>query len=141
MSHSRNNNIISADDSDLDPTNYQLAEVNAPEYATPKLADTSKAIGFNTVTLTLSANTPTKLVGYDPARLRFLVNVSNNQDCVIGDNATVTANLGFNMTNHTSGGAIEFTTNEEVWINYLNTGGSSSATITVWVFIERSANN
>ena len=136
MSHSRNNNIISADDSDLDPTNYQLAEVNAPEYVSPKLAETSKAIGYNTVTLNLVQNVPTKLLGYDPARLRFLVNISNNQDCMLGDNATVSASLGFNMTNHSAGGALEFTTTEEVWI--MNLGATVT---TVWCFVERSANN
>jgi len=118
MSHSRNNNIIESDDSDLDPSGYQLETVIAPEATPIKLpkAQDIAPVGFNTVTLTLNANQPVKLFGADPARFRALVNVSANQDVLVGDASTVAGGNGFNMTNHNSGGAIELNTTEEVWV-------------------------
>ena len=141
MSHSRNNNIIESDDSDLDPSGYQLETVVAPQATPvklPSIADVAP-IGFNTVTLTLSANQPQKLFGADPARLRALVNVSANQDVLVGDPSTVANGLGFNMTNHNSGGAIELNTTEEVWVVYKDAVGTTT-TITLWAWIERAVN-
>jgi hypothetical protein len=138
MSHSRNNNIIESDDSDLDPSGYQLETVIAPEAKPVKLPESivRAPIGFNTVTLTLTSNQPQKLFGADPARTRALVNVSSNVDVLVGDASTVSGGQGFNMTNHNSGGAIELTTSEEVWVTYKDTIGANN-TVTLWAWIER----
>ena len=136
MSHSRNNNIIESDDSDLDPTGYQLETVQAPEAKPIKIPEVSKSIGFNTLTYTLFGNQPQKLVGADPARLRMLINVSANQDVLIGDASTVAGLRGFNMTNHNSGGAIEINSSEEIWVVYVDATTTNS--LTLWAWIERS---
>ena len=136
MSHSRNNNIIESDDSDLDPTGYQLETVQAPPAEATKLPATSKSVGFNTLTYTLYGNQPQKLVGADPARLRLLLNISSNVDCLIGDASTVSGLRGFNLTNHNAGGAIEIDSNDEIWVVYLDTVTTNS--ITLWAWIERS---
>jgi hypothetical protein len=136
MSHSRNNNIIESDDSDLDPTGYQLETVIAPEPEPIKIPEKSKSVGFNTLTYTLYGNTPQKLVGADPARLRMLINVSTNNDVLIGDASTVSGLNGFNMTNHNSGGAIEINSNEEIWVVYVDSTKTNS--LTLWAWIERS---
>ena len=136
MSHSRNNNIIESDDSDLDPTGYQLETVQAPPAEAIKIPEQSKSVGFNTLTYTLYGNQPQKLVGADPARLRMLLNISANQDCLIGDASTVAGGNGFNLTNHNAGGAIEIDSNEEIWVIYKDT--VTTNTITLWAWIERS---
>jgi hypothetical protein len=63
----------------------------------------------------------------------MLLNVSANQDVLIGDQSTVSIGQGFNLTNHNAGGAIEINTTEEVWVVSL---GASSIQLYVW--IERS---
>jgi hypothetical protein len=136
MSHSRNNNIIESDDSDLDPTGYQLETVQAPEAKAIKIPEQNKSVGFNTLTFTLYGNTPQKLLGADPARLKCLLNISTNAVCVIGDPSTVNAGQGFNLTNHNAGGAIEINTQDEVWVVYKDT--VTTNTITLWAWIERS---
>lgn len=136
MSHSRNNNIIESDDSDLDPTGYQLEMVQAPPAEAIKIPEQSKSVGFNTLTYTLFGNTPQKLVGADPARLRMLINISGNNDVLIGDASTVAGLRGFNMTNHNAGGSIEINTNDELWVVYVDATITNS--VTLWAFIERS---
>lgn len=136
MSHSRNNNIIESDDSDLDPTGYQLETVQAPQAEPIKIPEQSKSVGFNTLTYTLYGNQPQKLVGADPARLRMLLNTSSNADVLIGDASTVAGLRGFNLTNHNAGGAIEIDSNEEIWVVYLDTVTTNS--LTMWAWIERS---
>lgn len=139
MSHSRNNNIIESDDSDLDPTNYQLETVQAPQAEPIKIPKQSQAVGFNTLTYTLFGNTPQKLVGADPARLRMLLNISANQDVLIGDASTVAGLRGFNLTNHNAGGAIEIDSNEEIWVVYVD--AVTTNTVTLYAWIERSVSN
>lgn len=139
MSHSRNNNIIESDDSDLDPTGYQLETVEAPQAEPIKIPAVSKSVGFNTLTYTLYGNQPQKLVGADPARLRMLLNVSGNVDCLIGDASTVNSLNGFNLTNHNAGGSIEIDSNEEIWVVYKDATTTNS--ITLWAWIERSVSN
>jgi len=139
MSHSRNNNIIESDDSDLDPTGYQLETVQAPEAKAIKIPEVSKSVGFNTLTYTLYGNQPQRLVGADPARLRLLLNVSANADVLIGDMSTVSGGRGFNLTNHNAGGAIEINTNDELWVVYVDTVTTNS--VTLWGFVERSTSN
>jgi len=139
MSFSRNNNIIESDDSDLDPTSFELNDVKAPMAQPVKLRETSPSIGFNSYRLTLNANTPIKLVGHDPARLRMLLNTSVNADVLIGDQATVTASSGFNLTTHNAGGSIEVNTTEEIWATLVS--ATASDTCIVYLWIERSATN
>lgn len=133
MSHSRNNNIIESDDSDLDPTGYQLEKVVAPAAEPIKVPKITKSVGFNTLTLTLNQNEPVRLLGQDNSRLRALLNVGANQNVLIGDASTVANLKGFNLTVHSSGGAIEITTQNEVWV--VNTGASG---VIVYVWVERS---
>ena len=138
MSHSRNNNLIASYDEDLDPTNDGLVTVHAPEGEPQKLLEKSTSVGFNSFKLTLFGNTPQKLVGADPARLRMLLNVSANQDIFIGEQSSITNLFGFNLTNHNAGGAIEILTNDEIWIVYKDATITNSVECYVW--IERSIN-
>lgn len=139
MSHSRNNNLISSYDEDLDPAGEGLVQVNAPEGQPQKLPSISKNVGFNSFRLTLPARVPTKLIGHDPARLRMLLNLSANADVYIGDQSTVTNLLGFNLTNHNAGGSIEVDTTEEIWVTY--DSATPTDTVIVYVWIERSVSN
>ena len=139
MSFSRNNNIIESDDSDLDPTSFELNDVKAPPAHPVKLRETTPSIGFNSYKLLLTANNPIKLVGHDPARLRMLLNTSVNADVLIGDQATVTAGSGFNLTTHNAGGSIEVNTTEEIWATLFTSTSSDICTVYIW--IERSATN
>ena len=138
MSHSRNNNLIASDDEDYDPTNTGLVTVQAPEAEPTKLTETNKSVGYNSFQLTLYGNTPQKLVGADPARLRMLINTSANVDCFIGEQSAVSNLFGFNLTNHNSGGSIEILTNDEIWIVYKDATITNS--INAWVWIERATN-
>lgn len=138
MSHSRNNNLVASYDEDLDPSQTGLVEVQAPDAKPIELPEKSKYVGYNTFQLTLYGNTPQKLVGQDPARLRMLLNTSANVDCFIGDQSAVTNLIGFNLTNHNSGGSIEILTNDEIWIVYKDATITNS--VNVWVWIERSVN-
>ena len=135
MSFSRNNNLIDDPENDLDPTNEQVTQV-VPEANHATEIPYNDAVGFNTLTLTLTANTPVRLFGHDVARKRALINTSANADVLIGDNATVYSGQGFNMTNHNAGGAIELQTTEEVWATYV----AASGTVVVYVYIERTVN-
>jgi hypothetical protein len=139
MSHSRNNNLISSEDEDLDPTGEGLVYVQAPEGTPQKLPETSKAVGFNSFRLTLNARQPVKLIGHDPARLRMLLNISANVDVYIGDQSSVTNLQGFNLTNHNSGGSIQIDTTEEIWV--ILDSATASDTVIVYVWIERSVSN
>jgi len=133
MSHSHDNNLIEDPDNDLDPTRTDYTTVVPEPNAPTHLYATSANVGFNSNTFTLTQNNPVRLVGHDPARLRMLLNVSANQDVLIGDQSTVSIGQGFNLTNHNAGGAIEINTTEEVWVVSL---GASSIQLYVW--IERS---
>jgi hypothetical protein len=139
MSHSRNNNLITDNDEDLDPSGEGLVHVIAPEGKPQKLPETSKAVGFNSFRLNLTARQPVKLIGHDPARLRMLLNTSINADVLIGDQSTVTGLQGFNLTTHNAGGSIEIDTTEEIWI--VLDSATPSDTVIVYVWIERSVSN
>lgn len=133
MSHSNSNNLIEEPQNDLDPTNQDYVEVIPEANHTTKLYAQSANVGFNSSTLTLTQNVPVRLVGHDPARLRMLLNISANQDVLIGDQSTVSIGQGFNLTNHNAGGAIEINTTEEVWAV-----STASAAVQLYIWIERS---
>jgi hypothetical protein len=135
MSHHKADYLVSDPDEDLDPTGAQVTQVVAQPNSMIKLNNPNAAIGFNTFTFTLTQNLPVRLVGADPARLKMLLNTSANQDVLIGDQSTVSAGLGFNLTNHNAGGAIEINTTEEVWA--ISTGATA---LQVYLYVERTVN-
>lgn len=136
MAHHKADYLVSEPDEDLDPTGSQVTQVIAQANSWVKLDNPNPVIGFNTFTYNLTQNVPQRLLGADPARSMVLLNTSANQDCLIGDQSTVSAGLGFNLTNHNAGGAIELHTTEEIWA--VSTGAS---TLQVYLYVERTVNN
>jgi hypothetical protein len=134
MAHHKADYLVAGNDEDLDPTGDQVTEVIAQPNQAIKLQNPNPVIGFNTFTYTLTTNVPLRLLGADPARQMVLLNTSANQDVFIGDQSTVSAFLGFNLTNHNAGGAIELHTTEEIWA--VTTG----AAIQVYMYVERTVN-
>lgn len=135
MAHHKADYLVAGNDEDLDPTGQQVTEVVAQPNQAIKLANPNPVIGFNTFTYTLTQNVPQRLLGADPARQMILLNTSANQDCLIGDQSTVSGLQGFNLTNHNAGGAIELHTTEEIWA--VSTGASA---LQVYMYVERTVN-
>lgn len=132
MAHHKADYLVAGNDEDLDPTGQQVTEViSAPNVA--QKFETNPSVGFNTGTFNLTQNVPIRLLGADPARLQILLNTNANVDVFIGDQGTVSALQGFNLTNHNAGGAIELHTTEELWCVTTNASGAI-----VYMFVERS---
>lgn len=131
MAHHKADYLVASHDEDLDPTGEQVTMVVPQPNQITKLP-VNNSIGFNTGTFNLTQNIPVRLVGHDIARTKILLNTSANVDCFIGDQGTVSALQGFNLTNHNAGGAIEINTTEEIWCVTTNAGG-----VTVYMFVER----
>lgn len=127
--------LVASHDEDLDPTGSGYTMVEAQPNAPVKFAESNPVIGFNTFTYNLTQNLPIRLLGADPARSMVLLNTSSNADCFIGDQSTVSALMGFNLTNHNAGGSIELHTTEEIW------AVTTATTQTVYMYVERVVNN